>query len=167
MLLDACAAQRDFEAAPRPAQGALRCTCCLLGPSGRKRCASLQVPCMCMHAMHAQVLCEPFFSDRKDWWPEGAPPYYESPFFHYYANTLAVQEVTNIQVRCKDGGDLCSAQGLMGSCRECCYGRFHTFRARLHRMLLSTWARQPSDMSRQRQLPLCRRSLLAQSCASD
>ena len=34
-----------------------------------------------------------FFQDRGDWWPAGTPPYYVSPFFHYHAGTLGVQEV--------------------------------------------------------------------------
>ena len=50
--------------------------------------------------MLVQILSEPFYSDRREWWPEGAPPYYKSPCFHYHDNTLAVQEVQpNIEVR--------------------------------------------------------------------
>jgi hypothetical protein len=45
-----------------------------------------------------QVLAEPFFSDRREWWPTGAPPYYVSPCFHYHENTLGVQEVQGIEV---------------------------------------------------------------------
>ncbi len=49
--------------------------------------------------VHVQILSEPFYSDRREWWPEGAPPYYKSPCFHYHDNTLAVQEVQpNIEV---------------------------------------------------------------------
>ena len=46
------------------------------------------------------MLATVFFQDRGDWWPEGTPPYYVSPFFHYHANTLGVQEVRpNLDVR--------------------------------------------------------------------
>lgn len=46
------------------------------------------------------MLSEPFYSDRREWWPEGSPPYYKSPFFHYHQNTLGVQEVQpNLEVR--------------------------------------------------------------------
>ena len=33
-----------------------------------------------------QVLSEPFYQDRHDWIPEGQPPYYISPVFHYHGN---------------------------------------------------------------------------------
>jgi hypothetical protein len=50
--------------------------------------------------MCGQVLGEPFCSDRREWWPEGTPPYYVSPFFHFHEGTLGVQEVqANIEVR--------------------------------------------------------------------
>ncbi|EIE18633.1 Clavaminate synthase-like protein [Coccomyxa subellipsoidea C-169] len=59
--------------------------------------------CCSSHALHNEilsrradlhrVLSEPFYSDRREWWPEGSPPYYKSPFFHYHQNTLGVQEV--------------------------------------------------------------------------
>eukprot|EP00884_Botryococcus_braunii_P021204 jgi/Botrbrau1/7768/Bobra.0159s0196.1 len=55
------------------------------------------------HALHNEilkrrpdlhkVLAEPFYVDRRDWIPEGAPPYYKIPFFHYHENTLGVQEI--------------------------------------------------------------------------
>ncbi|CAL8464285.1 g3820 [Coccomyxa elongata] len=59
--------------------------------------------CCSSHALHNEILdrrpdlhkilSEPFYSDRREWWPEGALPYYKSPCFHYHENTLAVQEV--------------------------------------------------------------------------
>ena len=33
-----------------------------------------------------QVLSEPFYQDRHDWIPEGQPPHYISPVFHYHGN---------------------------------------------------------------------------------
>lgn len=69
---------------------------CGLQCAASSRQASLNI----FGVMHPwQVLAEPFYSDRREWWPVGTPPYYKSPFFHYHANTLGVQEVQpNIEV---------------------------------------------------------------------
>ena len=62
-----------------------------------------------------QVLATVFFQDRGDWWPAGTPPYYVSPFFHYHANTLGVQEVRpNLDVRLPPSAAL---PGLLQGCR--------------------------------------------------
>ena len=39
----------------------------------------------------AQVLCQKFYQDRYERIPDGAPPYYVSPFFHFGKDNLGVE----------------------------------------------------------------------------
>ncbi len=58
-----------------------------------------------------QVLCGNYYQDRLDWIPDGAPPFYVSPVFHFGRDNLGVEAasasaehfagtppVTNLQV---------------------------------------------------------------------
>ncbi len=38
-----------------------------------------------------QVLCGNFYQDRLDWLPDGAPPFYVSPVFHFGRDNLGVE----------------------------------------------------------------------------
>ena len=61
----------------------------------------------------SQILAEPFYSDRREWWPVGKPPHYKSPFFHYHAGTMGVQEVqANIEVQHPTCRPLCLSARL-------------------------------------------------------
>ena len=39
----------------------------------------------------AQVLCGNYYQDRLDWIPDGAPPFYVSPVFHFGKDNLGVE----------------------------------------------------------------------------
>ncbi len=41
-----------------------------------------------------QALCGNFYQDRHDWIPDGAPPFYVSPVFHFGRDNLGVEAAT-------------------------------------------------------------------------
>ena len=47
-------------------------------------------PLSCCNAV-GQVLCGNYYQDRLDWIPDGAPPFYVSPVFHFGAGNLGVE----------------------------------------------------------------------------